>query len=219
MSMQPSAAGHPGPEELTAYADGEASADVIAHVAGCAICSDQAASDVRAQRVLRRALYRFDCPDAHTLGEYQLDLLDAAQRTSIAAHATECQECRAELRTLRAYLAASTAVHESVVERVRRIVASVFTPAPGLAYDGLRGAAEVATQVFDTGDITVTVGPGQTPGALIGLVLPPVRTIGGRDLSTPERGVLIGAIAVAVAALLVAAVHLGGVIAGGAGIG
>jgi hypothetical protein len=129
------------------------------------------ADEIETEHKLRRLLYRFDCPDAHTLGEYQLGLVDPVQRTSIAAHATECQACQAELNTLRAFLAAHTPVQESVVERVRRVVAAVFTPAPGLAYGGLRGGAEVSTQVFGTGEVTITVGPGQTPGTLIGLVM------------------------------------------------
>jgi hypothetical protein len=169
--MQTSAAGHPTPEELTAYGDGEASADVVAHVGGCPICTERAAGYVRTTHDLRRSLYRFDCPPAHTLGEYQLDLLDAVQRTSVAAHATECGECLAELQLLRAYLAAPTPVPESVVERVRRVVAALFTPSPGLAYGGLRGAAQTATRVFEAGEVTVSVGPGQAPGTLIGLVV------------------------------------------------
>src|ERR1051326_7235466 len=51
---------------------------------------------------LGRALYRFDCPDAHTLGEYDLDLLAPTERTRVAAHTLECDDCRAELQILRA---------------------------------------------------------------------------------------------------------------------
>jgi hypothetical protein len=170
--MQPSVAGHPDPEELTAYGDGEASIDVSAHVAGCSICTERAAAYVRTQQDLRRTLYRFDCPSPHTLGEYQLELLEVEQRTSIAAHATECDDCHAELQVLRQYLAAPTPIPElSVVERVRRVVATLFAPSPGLAYGGLRGAAQTTTRVFEAGDVTVTVGPGQAPGTLIGLVV------------------------------------------------
>jgi anti-sigma factor RsiW len=172
--MQPSAAGHPGPEELTAYEDGEASADVRAHLAGCSICSASAALDMQTQRELRRSLYRFDCPNPHTLGEYQLDLLDPVERTSVAAHANECDACYAELQTLRAYLAAPLPVSETMVERVRRVVASLLTPspAPGLELSGLRGAAQApTTRVFAAGDATVSVGRGQAPGMVVGLVV------------------------------------------------
>jgi membrane associated rhomboid family serine protease len=45
-------------------------------------------------------------------------------------------------------------------------------------------------------------------GALIGLVMPPVHTIGGRHLATWEKAVLAGVIAVGAVALLFAAVNL-----------
>jgi putative zinc finger protein len=120
---------------------------------------------------LRRSLYRFDCPDAHTLGEYQLDVLDERQRTQVAAHAAECDECRGELQTLRTFLAEPVRVPESPLGRARRIVATLFAPSPGLAYGGLRGAADTATRVFEAGDVTVTLGPGHSAGSLFGLVV------------------------------------------------
>ena len=98
----------PAPEELMAFGDGEGRADVISHVAACSICAASAADYARAESTLRHSLYRFDCPAAHTLGEYALDLVDPVERTTIAAHATECHACTAELESLRAYLAAPT---------------------------------------------------------------------------------------------------------------
>lgn len=122
---------------------------------------------------LRRSLFRFDCPDAHKLGEYQLDLLEEAQRVQVAAHALECDECRAELQTLRGFLA--TAIEPpagaSIPGQVRRIVATLFAPRPGLAYGGLRGGPDTSTRVFEAGDVTVTLGPGQTNDSLFGLVV------------------------------------------------
>jgi hypothetical protein len=61
-----------------------------------------------------------------------------------------------------------------MVERVRRVVASLLTPsaAPGLALSGLRGAAQATTtRVFTAGEAMVTVGRGQTPGTVVGLVV------------------------------------------------
>jgi hypothetical protein len=154
-----------------AYGDGEALASVAAHIAGCSTCTTQVSSYARIQDQLRRALYRFDCPDAHTLGEYQLDLLEPEHRRSIAAHATDCDPCSTELHTLRSYLAMPTAIAESPLEQARRLVATLFRPAPGPAYGGLRGTSEATTRVFQVEDVTVTVGPGQGPGTLVGLVL------------------------------------------------
>jgi hypothetical protein len=123
------------------------------------------------QADLRAALFRFDCPSAHTLGEYLLDLLDPAERTRVAAHATDCEHCLAELQTLRTYLAAPMPSSESLLNQVRRRVASLFTPAPGLAYGGLRGTASATTRIFSVDDITITVGPGPATGSLVGLLI------------------------------------------------
>src|SRR3981081_194330 len=75
MSMQASGTSHPAAEELMAYGDGEALASVAAHVSACSTGTEQVSSYARIQVELRRPLFRFDCPGAHTLGEYQLDLL------------------------------------------------------------------------------------------------------------------------------------------------
>jgi|SRR5438477_5220660 len=149
---------------------------------------------------LQRSLYRFDCPDAHTLGEYQLDLLEPEQRTRVAAHAIECDDCRTELQTLRSYLATPTTMPETTFEKVRRVVATLFSPAPMgevVGYGGLRGTAESDTRVFSVDDVTITVGPGQSSGTLLGLVMvgdAPADTLAGREVrlvptvGAPTRG-------------------------------
>jgi hypothetical protein len=143
------------------------------------------------QQELRRSLYRFDCPDAHTLGEYELDLLHREQRMRIASHVLECEECREELHTLREFLASQPAMPESVIERARRVVATLLTSPPGLAYGGLRGATGSATRVFEAGDVSVTVGPGSTRGSLVGLVVAgdhPPEALAGRSVRLLPRG-------------------------------
>src|SRR5438552_18889055 len=171
MSMQASGTSHPAAEELMAYGDGEALAFVVAHIEGCATCTTQVSSYARIQGQLRRTLFRFDCPDAHTLGEYQLDLLEPEHRRTIAAHAGDCDACSGELQTLRSYLALPTLIADSPLEHARRLVATLFRPAPGLAYGGLRGTSEATTRVFQVEDVTITVGPGPAVGTLVGLVL------------------------------------------------
>ena len=128
-------------------------------------------SDDAIERRLRQALYRFDCPDAHRLGEYELDLLNPVERTRIAAHVLECEECTQELRDLRTFLAAPTNITEPLMGRARRIVATLFTPRPGLAYSGLRGADDPSTRVYEAGDVTITLGPGPKAGSVLGLVV------------------------------------------------
>jgi hypothetical protein len=142
---------------------------------------------------LHRSLYRFDCPDPHTLGEYELEFLEPEQRTRIAAHASECDHCRAELQTLRAFLTEPTQVPESILDRVRRLVATLVTPASGIAHAGLRGNSTPAVRVYEVEDVTVTIGPGQGPGTLIGLVMatssPPEVLMGREVRLVPQSGV------------------------------
>jgi hypothetical protein len=142
------------------------------------------------QAWLRHSLYRFDCPDAHTLGEYQLDLLEPEQRTRVAAHAAGCDECQTELQTLRAYLAESIEVPTSLLQRARRVVATLMAPAPGLAYGGLRGGAASAVRVYETEDVTVTLSAGHGAGTLIGLVMAttsPPEELAGREVRLLPR--------------------------------
>jgi hypothetical protein len=129
------------------------------------------ANDVQTERGLRRWLYRFDCPDALSLGEYQLNLLGRRARSRVAGHANACGECRADARVLRQYLAEPASVQQSVAVRARRMATSLFKPAPGLAYGGLRGDDDGAMRVFETPDFTVTLASGLGAGTLIGLVV------------------------------------------------
>jgi hypothetical protein len=119
---------------------------------------------------LSRLLYRFDCPDPHTLGEYALEVLDTEERVSVASHAAGCEECSAELATLRTFLATNPPLPETTLDRVRRIVATLLTPSPGLALGALRGPADAATRQFVAEDVTVSVGRGPERGTLIGLI-------------------------------------------------
>jgi hypothetical protein len=142
------------------------------------------------EQELRRSLYRFDCPDAQTLGEYQLDLLDQTDRIRIASHATDCDECRTELQTLRAFLAASIDMPEPALARARRVVATLFAPKPGLAAGGLRGSADASTRIFEAGDVTVTLGPGESSGSIFGLVVAAGQSpeaLDGRDVRLVPR--------------------------------
>ena len=143
---------------------------------------------VQFEQELRRVLYRFDCPDAHTLGEYQLDLLEPEQRRMVAGHASECDDCRAELQTLRSFLAEPISVPESLGSRARRIVASLFTPRADLAYGGLRGSVDNATRIFAAGDVTVSISSGERPGSLFGLVVGPDASEGAALKLVPREG-------------------------------
>jgi hypothetical protein len=50
---------------------------------------------------------------------------------------------------------------------------------------------------------------GFAAGAVIGLVIPPVRAVGGRDLAPWQKGALIAVLAVGAVAMLLAVINLG----------
>ena len=94
------------PDQLMAYVDGAAPAPVVAHVRGCPACAAAAADQAWTQLRLRHAVTRAGCPTATTLGEYELDLLPPGDRDRVARHVRTCARCDADLRLLRAFLAA-----------------------------------------------------------------------------------------------------------------
>jgi hypothetical protein len=171
--MNLSPASHPDPVDLLAYADGDASLEVEAHVERCPACASQVDELAGTQAALRRTLYRFDCPDPLALGEYALSLLGAERQQQTAAHVVECEACTAELQWLREYLASDPPLPDTVLGRVRRVVATLLTPAPlpssGLAV--LRGAATSTTRLYEAGGLTISISSGDEPGHIVGLLV------------------------------------------------
>src|SRR5512141_3070774 len=93
------------PEDIVAYVDGDAPPRVVEHIRSCPSCRAEARQYAQVQGRLHQALHRFDCPTPLALGEYNLGLVSAEDRTHIAAHVLECPACADELRALRAFLA------------------------------------------------------------------------------------------------------------------
>jgi anti-sigma factor RsiW len=152
-------------EEILAYVDGEALAHVAAHLETCPACAALAEDYDHLQRRLGQALRRFDCPASQRLGDYALDLLAPEERTRVAAHVRDCPRCADELGQLREFLALEAAPPPvSPGERVRRFVARLVEPAPGLAYAGLRGAGPAAPRAYRAEGVTITVSVGPAAG-------------------------------------------------------
>ncbi len=162
------------PEDIVAYVDGDAPLRVVEHIRSCASCTAEARRYSRTQALLKAALHRFDCPSPTALGEYNLGLVSVEDRTRIAAHILECPVCAEELRMLRAFLADEPASAVGVAGQLRRIVASLITPRPGLAPVGVRGGTS-GTPTYEAEGLTISlnVSPGARRGryALVGLVL------------------------------------------------
>jgi anti-sigma factor RsiW len=163
------------PEDLLAYADGDAPPTIVEHIRACPACAAVAAGYAATQRRLRRSLYRFDCPSPQELGDYELGLLPPTERTRVAAHVVACPPCADELRTLRDFLASEPAeLTRPAAGTLRRLVATLLAPAPGTAYAGLRGADDATAQTYQAGGVTIALDtqfdPRRGRGALAGLL-------------------------------------------------
>jgi hypothetical protein len=165
---------HPGAEDIIAFVDGEATAVIAEHVRACAACAAEARALGDLQQQLRGALYRFDCPEPQTIGEYQLGLLEPERRLEVGRHLVGCGPCAAELASLRAFLATDPARPIGLVGRLERTVATLLAAPPGWAAAGVRGVGQGRTRTYEAGDVAITLGGGPgTDGlcSLMGLVL------------------------------------------------
>ena len=148
------------PEELIAALDGEAPPGVVERLRATPASAADLDDYTHLQRGLQRALHRFDCPDPHELGEYVLQLPAPERRTAIAAHVVGCPRCADEVEQFRRFLADSAVpAPAGPVARVRRLVASLFTPAPGTAF-ALRGDDTSGSLTYQAGDVQLTLDTG-----------------------------------------------------------
>ena len=146
-------------DDLMAYADGEARPDAAEHVRRCAACAAEARALASAQHQLRLALNRFECPAPQVLGEYVLTLLAPEEHRLVASHVVDCPRCVDELQGLRTFLSVEPERSPSVLERLKRVVATLVTPPRGAAvFAELRGTeSAVVPLIYRSEDVTITV--------------------------------------------------------------
>jgi hypothetical protein len=153
---------------LLIYLDGQASADITAHIERCSYCRERAHRLAQLEGRLTTQLYRVTCPSPHELGEYHLDVLPDAQMDAIRQHLDECPHCRREVAQLEGYLAELAPTREpgplqQVVERVRVVVARLAGGGSGggwpgqLALAGVRGDESDVPLVYQAGETQVIV--------------------------------------------------------------
>ena len=163
------------PEELVAYAAGDAPTRVADHVRACPTCAALAGEYRALYAQLRARLHRFDCPTPQVLGEYELALLGPEERQVVAAHTLECPRCAEELRTLRTFLATPDPIEEpGIAGRLRRIVATLVPAPTGQgAHAGLRGGVYDTLRTYRAETTTITIDATRVPrgrSTLVGLV-------------------------------------------------
>jgi anti-sigma factor RsiW len=88
--------------DWSAYLHGEASEEVVRHVARCAFCAEQIERMRMVDTRLLAAFYRDECPTPEILADYALGNLLAAEKLRVAAHVRSCMACREDLAPFRA---------------------------------------------------------------------------------------------------------------------
>ena len=147
------------PDDMLAFASGAADARTSTHIAACAACAAQSARYAGMDRTLRARFFRADCLPALTLGELALSLLDPETALAARGHLALCPYCAAELATIEAEVRddplADVAPRPG---RLARLVARLLpAPATGMAYSGVRGAAESTTLSYGAAGLTLSL--------------------------------------------------------------
>jgi hypothetical protein len=154
--------------ELLAYADGEASSRVAAHLSACASCQSRLAELRREEASWQDALYRAGCPPPLQLGEHYLNLLPTERSARVSEHLKYCRACEAEARTLAEFLdrVRDPQVFETIAgvrAKLRTIVAQLRDPG-SLSFPGALAPAPRAVR-----DVR-----GPYPASSLGGSLPPL---------------------------------------------
>ena len=153
-------------EELSFALDGEATPDVMAHLARCEECSARLAEARQVDQALAGTLLRWDCPTPMQLGDYHLGFAVPAQQRTIARHLELCARCSAEIEDLRVFDAEPQTAAQPATEvpgrpaanRLRAMAAQLLPRSPGMQMGAVRGAgdgpliaqASAATIIFET---------------------------------------------------------------------
>lgn len=165
--------------QLIAAVEGDATAEVRAHLEQCPHCRARADELARLYAGLRAQLHRLDCPPADELSEFGFGLLPADRQATLQAHLDHCPRCRQELAQLSTYLDSLAADLElSLAERVKVLVARLVRgsegPILGMAPAGVRGDNDGAL-IYEAGAVQIAIEmlpaadqPGRTE--LLGLV-------------------------------------------------
>ncbi len=135
-------------EAISAALDGEAPAQVLAHLEHCGGCTARLEQAQRFERVLAGTLHRWDCPPSAQLGDYHLGLLTPSEQRAITAHLRLCRRCSTELEELRTFLNEDIPAAEPRSQKPRSprrldaLVARLLPAGPGLQLEGVRGAGD-----------------------------------------------------------------------------
>jgi hypothetical protein len=185
------------PGDLLAYASGDASHTVRAHVARCAHCQAEAKLLARDERALLARFFRAECPASLTLVEYHHNQLAPKDKLRVAAHVRACPHCQKELSGMQAE---TRTWLESILGRAAAALDAVLQQPAGPVLAPVRGdrGGESIVMSFKAGELTIELAA--LPSAdgsleLTGTIDPPGAGVGGQVwLAAPDREPLAAAI-------------------------
>ncbi|NWJ49053.1 MAG: hypothetical protein HXX08_24615 [Chloroflexi bacterium] len=134
--------------DVPAYVAGAGRPHFVAHLEVCEFCRAEVSqykmleSNLLSSLTLKRPKLRLDCPPSQLLGEYSLKLLTSVDKRKIEKHLKQCRFCEADYQNLISAVAEVEEplqileVHVPVVEKLRRIYASLVSGQPKLALRG-----------------------------------------------------------------------------------
>jgi anti-sigma factor RsiW len=128
--------------DLITYLHGDASPQIVAHVARCPFCSEQVEELRMVDAQLLAAFYRESCPTPDTLADFALNRLPGTEKLRVAAHVHGCAACTDEVASVRDLTdegppSLLTRLRESLaLALVARPVAQVTAPARGEGWQG-----------------------------------------------------------------------------------
>jgi anti-sigma factor RsiW len=192
-------------EQILQFLDEEADPDIGGdpitrqHLETCDHCREKADRLRAIEGQLRKRLYRADCPDPHTLGEYKLNLLPQDTTRQIRQHLAHCPHCSRELAGLAGYLEElKPDIEISPLDRLRVLVARLAEagapqgrPAMAPALAGLRGE-QAGPQLYEAGEMQISLDIQADPARpaarmVVGLVFG-IETVGFRGSLVAEKG-------------------------------
>jgi hypothetical protein len=135
-------------DELLAIMSEVADPTVLEHLEQCGFCQEQLKRLEQMEGRLRQRLYRWDCPDAETLGAFALNLLPAEEHSQIADHVQDCPVCRQDLAAVRHFW---EVIDEAEDREYRQIARPEKPPSPTAIPRPMRHPIPVMRGAMSTG--------------------------------------------------------------------
>lgn len=144
---------------LITAVDGEAEADVMAHLRSCPHCMERARVFADLQGLLSTRLYRMLCPSSDELLAFQQGWLESRRQAFLRDHLHACPHCTADLRLLTEAANTPVLLPPDPLGGVRRIIARLLGPSPTASltpvYGALRGTARGGQYAYRAENIEI----------------------------------------------------------------